>query len=164
MLNSFKTRTPILALFLFVFSVGYTFAANKVVVIPMGADAALDIVSSYNQITSDVAISGITPTPVNFVHIGVPSSGMLFASGTVSLVHSAGKAIRCALSMTGVIESKFESVWKPPVGTDLTNTLTSLHQFKIDAGLHTVNHLCKADDRGTATAIRGNVTLLFIPD
>jgi len=39
MINSVKTRTPILAFILFVFAVGYTFAANKVVVIPMAADA-----------------------------------------------------------------------------------------------------------------------------
>lgn len=39
MINSVKARTPIMALILFVFAVGYTFAANKVVVIPMGPDA-----------------------------------------------------------------------------------------------------------------------------
>lgn len=36
-----KARTPTLALILFVFAVGYTFAENKVVVIPMGAEAAI---------------------------------------------------------------------------------------------------------------------------
>lgn len=42
MLNKIKTRTPILALILFVFALcsGYTFAETKVVVIPLGADAA----------------------------------------------------------------------------------------------------------------------------
>ena len=165
MLNKIKTRTPTLALILFVFAVGYTFAANKVVVIPLGADAALDTVSSYNQITSDVAISTITPTAVNFAYIGVPSSGMLFAKGTVSLTQDVGKAVRCALSVTDMIDSKFESVWKPPIGTDLISTLTSLNHFKMNAaGLQTVKHLCIVDNRGTATAIRGNVTLLFIPD
>jgi hypothetical protein len=40
MIKSVKARTPILAFILFVFAAGYTFAANKVVVIPLGADAA----------------------------------------------------------------------------------------------------------------------------
>ena len=39
MLNKIKTHTPLLALILFVFSVGYVEAANKVVVIPMAADS-----------------------------------------------------------------------------------------------------------------------------
>ena len=38
MINSIKSRTPILALILFVFAVGYTVAA-KVVVVPLGSDA-----------------------------------------------------------------------------------------------------------------------------
>jgi len=39
MINSVKARTPILVLILFVFAVGYTFAANKVVIIPMAGDS-----------------------------------------------------------------------------------------------------------------------------
>ena len=40
MINSVKARTPILALVLFVFSIGFTVAAtNKVVVIPMAGDS-----------------------------------------------------------------------------------------------------------------------------
>jgi hypothetical protein len=38
MINSVKARTPILALILFAFAIGYSFA-DRVVVIPLGADA-----------------------------------------------------------------------------------------------------------------------------
>jgi hypothetical protein len=48
MINSVKARTPILALILFVFAVGYTFAANKVVVIPLGGpDAEIHLWDEY---------------------------------------------------------------------------------------------------------------------
>ena len=53
MIKSAKARTPILALILFVFGVGYTFAANKVVVIPMAADSvpqeALPLAYAYTS-------------------------------------------------------------------------------------------------------------------
>ena len=55
MINSVKARTPILALILFVFGAGYTFAANKVVVIPMAADAPPATTAFYtgaNQFTT----------------------------------------------------------------------------------------------------------------
>lgn len=159
-------RSNIIALIFSVCVSGVTFAAdNRVVVIPLGAEAAIDTVSSYNQITSDVIISAITPTQVNFAFIGVPSSGMLFASGTVSVKQDDGKAVRCVLSVNDSFEDKFQSIWKPSAGTDLISTLTSLNQFKINsAGVQTVKHLCRVDDRGTATAIRGNLTLFFMPD
>ena len=38
MINSIKARTPILAIILFVSLVGYTFAQNKVVVVPLAGD------------------------------------------------------------------------------------------------------------------------------
>lgn len=46
MINSIKTRTPILALILFVFGIGNVFAADKVVVIPMGGDVSA---KEFNQ-------------------------------------------------------------------------------------------------------------------
>ncbi len=53
MINSVKARTPILALILFVFAVGYTVAAtNKVVVIPMAGDSQPSgMVSAFNSET-----------------------------------------------------------------------------------------------------------------
>lgn len=39
MTNKLKTRTPLLALILFIFSIGYA-VAEKVVVVPLGADTA----------------------------------------------------------------------------------------------------------------------------
>ena len=55
MLNSIKARTPILALILFVFAVGYTVAAtNKVVVIPLGADSVApgsEVIRSGDTVT-----------------------------------------------------------------------------------------------------------------
>ena len=131
----------------------------------MGAEAAPDTVSSYNQITSDVTISGADPDVVNFAYIGLPSAGMLYASATVSVEQDGGHRVRCALSVSNTIDSKFESVWEPPVESGMVSTLTSLNHFKINvAGVQTVNHLCKVDGRGTATAIRGNLTLFFMPD
>jgi hypothetical protein len=51
MIKSIKTRTPILALILFVFAVGYTVAA-KVVVVPLGGDSQPSgMVSSFNSET-----------------------------------------------------------------------------------------------------------------
>ena len=61
MINSVKARTPILALILFVSAVGYTFAQNKVVVIPMAADEALwALVNSDGTIESQSG--GVTVT------------------------------------------------------------------------------------------------------
>lgn len=40
MINLIKARTPILAIILSLLAVGYTFAANRVVVVPMAADEA----------------------------------------------------------------------------------------------------------------------------
>jgi hypothetical protein len=44
MINSIKTRTPILALILFVFAVGNTFAQDKVVVVPLMGGSELEAI------------------------------------------------------------------------------------------------------------------------
>ena len=77
MLNKIKTRTPILALILFVFAVGYTVAA-KVVVIPLGADAApvlpSGMVSSFNSETCPTGWAKFTQAQGRFV-IGLNDGG-----------------------------------------------------------------------------------------
>ena len=49
MTKTIKARTPILALILFVFAVGQAVAADKVVVIPMWADAETIAAQGENQ-------------------------------------------------------------------------------------------------------------------
>ncbi|MEM7069933.1 MAG: hypothetical protein AAF478_13725 [Pseudomonadota bacterium] len=51
MIQAVKARTSVLAIFLALLSIGYTFAQNKVVVVPLGGDEA---VQGYEAITSSV--------------------------------------------------------------------------------------------------------------
>ena len=53
MINSIKARTPVLALILFVFAIGYTFA-EKVVVIPLAGDVGI---SGYEIVINTVEIN-----------------------------------------------------------------------------------------------------------
>ena len=66
MIKSAVARTPILAFILMFFALGYTVAHNKVVVVPLGADAG---VSGYEIVTfpstispSESSTSGVTLT------------------------------------------------------------------------------------------------------
>ena len=83
MLNKIKTRTPILALILFVSSVGFTVAAtNKVVVIPLGSEVnnlvlpERDLRSFIASIQSTSQILLFTvPNSKTFVMTDILSSG-----------------------------------------------------------------------------------------
>lgn len=76
MINSVKARTPILALILFVFAVGYTFAA-KVVVVPLGGDSQpAGMVSAFNSETCPTGWTEFTNARGRFV-VGINSGGTL---------------------------------------------------------------------------------------
>ena len=50
MLNMIKARTPLLAIILSLLAIGYTFAANQVVVVPLGeAETPSGMVAAFNS-------------------------------------------------------------------------------------------------------------------
>ena len=76
MINSIKARTPLLALILFVFAIGYTFAA-KVVVVPLGGDSMPSgMVSSFNKKACPAGWKKYTKAQGRFV-IGLNDGGTL---------------------------------------------------------------------------------------
>lgn len=75
MLHKIKTRTPLLAFILFVFAIGYTVAANKVVVIPLGGDSMPSgMVSTFNSTTCPTGWTKYTKAQGRFV-VGLNDGG-----------------------------------------------------------------------------------------
>jgi hypothetical protein len=128
MRNLVKARTPILALILFVFAADYTFAANKVVVVPMGVDTASGLAEFAGGSTREHALTGTGVTYLS-VQMTPPSSGKIIvnASGSLYTVGSnAGFITRCSIQ-SGERNSNAESA--PVIVLDVPSHGTAFDGF-----------------------------------
>jgi len=112
MVNSIKARTPILALILFLFAMGYTFAANKVVVIPLGADDPVaDCQPGFLAATAKLDIRSISTTEFTSSGVSQPYT----CNGDQIL------AKKTSISRVQVIEDSSIGSRVPKFGTITTN-------------------------------------------
>jgi hypothetical protein len=139
MINSIKSRTPILALILFVFAVGYTFAA-KVVVVPL-EEASLQqpfaVFASGNQ-----GLSVSTPAKaVRTVILRAPADGIVVVNSTVVIrALNAGEGARCSIvssgsaDFPGMIDSTHEQIWLGGGRPSEFGQLAGTRGFNVTAG------------------------------
>jgi hypothetical protein len=164
MITSVKARTPILALILFVFAVGYTFAANKVVVIPMAADAApLPIVafSGGDQLEN----LSVTDMVVRSVVINATGLGTLVvnASGYTSSVSAAGAVTRCSIRKNSTTID-FDALVYTGLGGSTSSPFGATRGFDIvAAGAITINLVCDSTNNNTSTISDSSLTAMFTP-
>ena len=98
MINSVNARTPILALILFVFGIGNVFAANKVVVIPMGSDAAPQSFAVFNSVSGGNTVYIANEIMVQ-VSLTAPADGVVIVNSTISAWEStASHGLNCGIS------------------------------------------------------------------
>ncbi len=164
MINSVKARTPILALILFVFGAGYTFAANRVVVIPMAADSAPATTAFYagaNQYTT------LTTTALVVRELAVTTSGqgkiLVNVSGDFSLFTTTSK-VNCSLRDDDTL-----SIDETAIIVALNSTFVpfaATRGFSVsEAGVTQISLLCKRNTPADGAAVVDTqMTAMFIPD
>lgn len=119
MINSVKARTPILALILFVFAVGYTFAANKVVVIPMAVDApqSADVPQSMAMYASgDQSIGiGTAGLSVREILFTAPSDGVVIVNSSAGVIEGTAKdRVSCSITTGTTRDPTHTQTWESP--------------------------------------------------
>ena len=138
MINSIKSRTPILALILFVFAVGYTFAA-KVVVIPLGADTAPQ--SFAKSVTDSGLILTGSAQAVVTISMTAPVNGQVTVHSRTLAQHDGadGSDVICGIESGGSLP--FYSATSPEVqwfergaGARNKGGLAGTRMFDISAG------------------------------
>jgi len=165
MINSVKARTSILALILFVFGIGYTFAANKVVVIPMAADAppqSFAVFASGDQgrsINSNaLAVRSVSLTP--------PVNGVVIVnSNVVASETTAGDGVDCSITETLDVESSHLQQWISPGSPGDRAQLAGTRGYNVIAGaIYIFSLRCKHTGTATTSLIRdSSLTAIFTP-
>lgn len=122
MLNSIKARTPILALILFVFAIGYTFAETKVVFIPMAADAppSVDTPPSMAMYASGEQLIAVTTVGVSVREIlfTAPSDGVVIVNSSAAVIENIAKdRVRCSITTGTTRDTTHTQTWESP-GSD----------------------------------------------
>lgn len=155
MINSVKARTPILALILFVFSVGFTIAAtNKVVVIPMGADTNIaPLIERIEALEAKLACVDSASDASSFLLSGCDVQ----IDAVSEVVLKAGKS-RALLTTTSI------TIDSATVTTKASGTL-NLKGVIIDGGSKPVARqgdiVIVNPTTGVGTITNGNSTVLF---
>ncbi|MEM7194550.1 MAG: hypothetical protein AAF402_06340 [Pseudomonadota bacterium] len=99
MIQAVKARTSVLAIFLALLSIGYTFAQNKVVVVPLGGEEKSGI-KGYVRVVSSTGGITLDPGQTRLVEAFCPG-----AEGEKSLLGGGGSVSEAITSTVSLFES-----------------------------------------------------------
>ncbi len=164
MKNKFEPFAPFLAMILLVFIAGNAIADNKVVVIPIAADAQELVTDYYGG--ANLIFDFSTSRSVASASVTAKSDGTIIATGstTVAFGVNADEAA-CSLStFSGATEPDYNQYAGNADGTTIFNISTVRH-LPVSTGSHTVHLNCKRTiGSGTISIYRPQLSLLFVPD
>jgi len=163
-----NARTPFLALILFVFSIAYGYAANRVVVIPLAADPAPALVAAFDGGDQTTFIYSTTnpATIVRQVSLTAPAGGVVIVNSTANIKESAiGDGVECSITTASSVDSSALQKWISPGGSAHYTQLSGTRGFNVEQGItYDFKLLCThTGSLGSSTARDASLTVLFTP-
>ena len=165
MFNSIKARTPILVIIMAVFGIGYTFAHNKVVVIPLAADSGPQAFSKFDDgdykesVTTDNAI-------IRTVKITAPADGTVVINSSVQVAENTpGDGVRCSITTQPAVDTDYLQAWSSAGAGGGVAQLAGTRGFNIVNGQTvTYNLVCRhKGSSGKSTLRDPALTATFTP-
>ena len=157
-------RTLTLVFILATFSVGYTYAHNKVVVIPMGADAGATSFAVFASGDQSVFIS-TTDVVVRGVTISAPVAGVVIVNSSHSVGESTeGFGVNCSITTGTIIDGTHLQRWRSGGNLAAFGAMSATRGFNILGGQSiTYNLVCVHHGTDDSRIRDASLTAIFTP-